>query len=59
MLAWISNYIYYKVWVAITYPFPNLNGAAVFVVDINKERVKFDKNVVIISLRPSDVYMRQ
>ena len=24
--AWISNYIHYKVWVEITYPFPNFNG---------------------------------
>ena len=27
--AWISNYIHYKVWYEITYPFPNLNDAAV------------------------------
>ena len=25
--AWISNYIHYKVWYEITYPFPNFNGA--------------------------------
>ena len=25
--AWISNYIHYKVWDKITYPFPNLSGA--------------------------------
>ena len=24
---WISNYIQYKVWDEITYPFPNFNGA--------------------------------
>ena len=24
-LAWISNYIHYKVWDEITYPFPNFN----------------------------------
>ena len=29
MPAWISNYIEYKVWGEITYPFLNLNGAAV------------------------------
>ena len=27
--AWISNYIHYKVWDKITYPFPNFNGATV------------------------------
>ena len=27
--AWISNYIHYKVWDEITYPFPNFNSAAV------------------------------
>ena len=27
--AWISNYIHYKVWDAITYPFLNFNGATV------------------------------
>ena len=27
--AWISNYIHYKVWGEITYPFPNFNGATV------------------------------
>ena len=27
--AWISNYIYYKVWGGITNSFPNLNGATV------------------------------
>ena len=29
MPAWISNYIHYKVWNEITYPFPNFNGYAV------------------------------
>ena len=29
MPAWISNYIHYKVWNEITYPFPNFNGCAV------------------------------
>ena len=24
--AWISNYIHYKVWTEMTYPFPNCNG---------------------------------
>ena len=27
--VWISNYIQYKVWDEITYPFPNFNGATV------------------------------
>ena len=27
--AWISNYIHYKVWDEITYPFPNFNGVTV------------------------------
>ena len=27
--AWISNYIHYKVWDEITYPFLNFNGATV------------------------------
>ena len=27
--AWISNYIHYKVWDEITYPFLNLNGETV------------------------------
>ena len=27
--AWISNYIHYKVWDEITYPFPNANGGTV------------------------------
>ena len=27
--AWISNYIHYKLWYEITYPFSNLNSAAV------------------------------
>ena len=27
--AWISNYIHYKVWDEITYPFLNLNGYTV------------------------------
>ena len=27
--AWISNYIYYKMWYEITYPFSNFNGEAV------------------------------
>ena len=26
---WISNYIHYKVWDEITYPFLNFNGATV------------------------------
>ena len=26
-LTWINNYIHYKVWDEITYPFPNFNGA--------------------------------
>ena len=26
--AWINNYIQYKVWFEITYPFPNFNGTA-------------------------------
>ena len=29
ILTWVSNYIHYKVWDEITYPFPNFNGAAV------------------------------
>ena len=29
ILAWISNYIHYKVWDEITYPFLNFNGATV------------------------------
>ena len=27
--AWISNYIHYKMWDEITYPFLNFNGATV------------------------------
>ena len=27
--AWISNYIHYKVWDEISYPFLNFNGATV------------------------------
>ena len=27
--AWVSNYIHYKVWNEITYPFTNFNGATV------------------------------
>ena len=27
--AWISNYIHYKLWDEITYPFLNFNGATV------------------------------
>ena len=27
--AWISNYIHYKMWGEITYPFLNFNGATV------------------------------
>ena len=27
--AWISNYMHYKMWDEITYPFPNFNGATV------------------------------
>ena len=27
--AWISDYIHYKVWYEITYPFLNVNGATV------------------------------
>ena len=26
LLTWISNYIHFKVWDKITYPFPNFNG---------------------------------
>ena len=26
---WISNYIHYKVWDEITYPFPNFNSATI------------------------------
>ena len=29
MLAWISNYIHYKVWDEIAYPYPNFKGATV------------------------------
>ena len=29
LLAWISNYIHYKVWDEITYPFLSFNGATV------------------------------
>ena len=29
ILAWISNYIHYKVWDEITYPFLNFNGCTV------------------------------
>ena len=27
--TWISNYIHYKVWNQISYPFPNLHAAAI------------------------------
>ena len=27
--AWVNNYIHYKVWDELTYPFPNLNGTTV------------------------------
>ena len=30
--AWISNYIHYKVWDEITYPFLNFNGAEIWMV---------------------------
>ena len=30
LLAWISNYIHYKVCDEITYSFPNFNGVAVW-----------------------------
>ena len=29
LLMWISNYIYYKVWNEITFPFPNINSGTV------------------------------
>ena len=29
LLTWISNYIYYKAWDEITYPFPNFNSTTV------------------------------
>ena len=29
IVAWISNYIHYKVWDEIIYPFLNFNGATV------------------------------
>ena len=29
--AWISDYVHYKMWDEITYPFPNINGATVAV----------------------------
>ena len=29
ILAWIRNYIHYKMWDEITYPFLNFNGATV------------------------------
>ena len=31
--AWISNYIHYKVWDGITYPFSNFNDATVEVLE--------------------------
>ena len=31
--AWISNYIRFKVWGEITYPFPHFNGATVEVME--------------------------
>ena len=27
--TWVSDYIHYKAWSEITYPFPNFNGATV------------------------------
>ena len=27
--AWIGNYIHYKMWCVITYPFPNFNGVTI------------------------------
>ena len=35
-LAWISNYTHDKMLDEITYPFPNINGAAAEVREINK-----------------------
>ena len=29
MLAWISNYIAYKLWGELTYPFTNVNGTSI------------------------------
>ena len=34
--AWISSYIHHKVWDEITYPFPNVNGATVDVLGMDK-----------------------
>ena len=31
--SWISNYIHYKAWYVITYPFPNFNDASVWGMD--------------------------
>ena len=28
-IAWISNFIHYRVWDEVTYPFPNFNGATI------------------------------
>ena len=33
ILAWISNYIHYKLWGEITYPFLNFNGCTVEVLE--------------------------
>ena len=33
LIAWISNYIHYKLWDEITYPFPNVNGCTVEVLE--------------------------
>ena len=33
--AWINDYIHYKVWDGITYPFPNINGSTVEVWEWN------------------------
>ena len=31
--TWINNYIHYKVWDEMTYPFPNFNGCTVEILD--------------------------
>ena len=37
---WINNYIYYKVWDEITYPFPNFHGTAkLFGPELSFERI--------------------
>ena len=40
---WNSNYVHYRIWDEITYPFPNFNGAAVDVWELVSNFIPIDK----------------